>query len=339
MRGIGILPGPRAQYIDHLVPLCHLMEIPLLVTDPVVHDLIERYYPPLELRLVEPEDYLLDEALEGFDLFFYVEFSRLGSGSFQFHEYLTKKKARSVISLHGNSDKFWQIYWSERLIDEDVFLAYGPQLLEMLELKGIDKKPIISGNYRLEYYKAHKNFFDSKIPFKKEKTTILYAPTWTSMNRKSELRVNYSSFFDVYHDVFETIPDTFQLVVKLHPNTIRLMSLQVEEIKQTYPHIHFINEYPPIYPLLNQIDIYLGDFSSIGYDFLYFDRPLFFFKTKVKTPLQNCGICIQEAIYETILKNIEAAHSEKRKELYRHAYGDPKPLIQLREEIEKCVSI
>jgi len=339
MKGIGILPGPRAQYIDHLVPLCHLMEIPLLVTDPIVHDLIERYYPPLDLRLVESEDYLLDEALEGYDLFFYVEFSRCGNGSFQFHEYVTKSKARSVISLHGNPDKFREIYWIERLADEDVVLAYGPQLLELFQKKGVNKIPIISGNYRLEYYKAHQAFFDAKLPFEKEKQTILYAPTWTSMNRKSELRMNYSSFFDVYREVFERLPEAFQLVVKLHPNLIRFMSSEVEKIKQAYPHIHFIDDYPTIFPLLNQIDLYLGDYSSIGYDFLYFDRPLFFLKTKEKTPLQSSGICIEEEIYETIAKNMEAPLSEKRQQLYRHAYGDSKPLAQLKEEIEQCVSI
>lgn len=339
MKAIGILPGPRAQFIDHLVPLCRIMGIPLLVTDPMIQDLIERFYPSLDLVLVEPDDFLLDSVLDEYDLFFYVDFSRCGNGSFQFHEYVTKKKARSVISLHGNPDKFRQIYWIERLVDEDVILAYGPELIERLQQKGIEKTPVITGNYRLEYYKAHQDFFDSRLPFKKEKPMILYAPTWASTDQITECRVNYSSFFEVYREVFEGLPDSYQLVVKLHPSLLYCMSDEVEEMKQTYPHINFLDDYPPIYPLLNQADLYLGDYSSIGYDFLYFDRPLFFLKTKYKTPLQSCGIYLEKDIYKTIAQNLSAPLSEKRQQLYRYAYGDPKPLSQLKEEIERCVSI
>ena len=189
MKGIGILPGARAQYIDHIVPLCHIMGIPLLITHSMIQHLIERYYPPLELIFCDPDDYLLNSVLDEYDLFFYVEFSRCANGSFQFHEYVTQRKARSVISLHGNPDKFWQIYWIERLVDEDIILAYGPQLIELLQKKGVHKRPVITGNYRLEYYKAHQQLFDSQLPFKKEKPIILYAPTWTSKDQKTELRL------------------------------------------------------------------------------------------------------------------------------------------------------
>src|SRR5438105_1920604 len=39
----------------------------------------------------------------------------------------------------------------------------------------------------------------------------------------------------------------------------------------------FITDFPLIYPLLAKTDIYLGDVSSIGYDFLFFQKPMFFF--------------------------------------------------------------
>ena len=35
-------------------------------------------------------------------------------------------------------------------------------------------------------------------------------------------------------------------------------------------------EFPYIYPLLEFCDIYLGDCSSVGYDFLHLNRPMYF---------------------------------------------------------------
>src|ERR1700722_18764315 len=121
-KGIGILPGYRPHYLDHLVPLCQMMEIPLLVTDPWMGELASLYYPPMEVIVCDSEDFSLDAALEGYNLFFYVEFSKKGHGSFQFHEYVTQKRARSVISLHGNPDKYGDVHWLEKLSDEDIVL-------------------------------------------------------------------------------------------------------------------------------------------------------------------------------------------------------------------------
>lgn len=163
---IGILPGDTQSYIDHLVPLCSLLEIPLLVTERSIQHLIELYYPPIEIKFVEPEDYDLDPFLKEYDLFVYVDFFRKGNGTFQFQEYTAKKKARSLLSLHGNPDKFRTIYWIENLSDEDIVLAYGPQLKHLIREKGIEKELVMCGNYRLEFYKKHEPFFDQKIPLK-----------------------------------------------------------------------------------------------------------------------------------------------------------------------------
>lgn len=145
MKGIGILPGCRPSFIDHLVPLCALMHIPILVTERAIKELIELYYPPLEIQLVQPDDYILDEALKDYDVFFYVHFYRTGNKTFLFNEYFTRKQARSVMSLHGNPDKFHDMYWIENLVDEDIVLAYGPQLLELMKAKGVNATPIMCG--------------------------------------------------------------------------------------------------------------------------------------------------------------------------------------------------
>lgn len=313
VHAIGILPGNNLSYIDHLVPLCQIMGIPLLVTEPWVKELVELYYPPMEIVLASPQDYNLDPFLQEYDLFFYVDFFRKGNGSFQFDEYLSTKKVRSVFSFHGNPDKFFEIYWMERLEDEDIVLVYGPQLRDTLRKKGIQKQVLLCGNYRLEFYQKHRAFFDAKIPFKKEKNTALYAPTWSSKSRFSIFKTDYSSFFTCYREVLENYSEKYQLIVKLHPHMHLQMPEEVDEVISAYPHIFFLKNFPPIYPLLMQIDLYLGDYSSIGYDFLYFKRPIIFLGEKQTTPLQQ----------------------QSHEALYNDAFGDePIPLDQLRQEIE-----
>src|SRR5690606_38510599 len=105
--------------------------------------------------------------------------------------------------------------------------------------------------------------------------------------------------------------------------------------KADYSQIHFVDGFPLIYPLLKQVDFYLGDYSSIGYDFLYFDRPLFFLGALKQTPLQACGLTIKNSpIYETIKNASDTPYREKRKALYQHVYGDRKPLSELKQAIE-----
>jgi len=332
MKAIGILPEQHLSYVDHLVPLCQLMQIPLLVTDAWMKELIQLYYPPMEIILAEPHDFNLDPYLEGYELFVYVDFFRKGNGTFQFRDYFTTHKARSVMSLHGNPDKFWDIYWIEKLSDEDIVLAYGPQLLELLSKRGVDKQPLLCGNYRLEFYQMHEAFFDQTLPFRKgEKKTLLYAPTWTALSRKTEHRINYSPFFDVYRHVFETLGPKYHLIVKLHPHLVKLMPNEVEKVIQEYPEIYFLNEYPLIYPLLKQCDLYLGDYSSIGYDFLYFDKPLFFLEVQQLTRLHEYG----QRISKEELPDLEPPSFDRLK-LYSQVFGERKPLDQLKKEIESA---
>jgi len=330
-KGIGILPGHHPSYIDHVVPLCQILEIPLLVTDREIEALVERYYPPMSIVYAQPEDYDLDPYLKEYDLFVYVDFFRRASGSFQFQDYLSRKAVRSVMSLHGNPDKYWGMYWLEKLNDEDIILAYGPQLAELLKKKGISKKPVISGNYRLEFYHEHKEFFDHKLPFQKTKPILLYAPTWATLACHTPYQEQYTPFFDVYPTVFKTLSDRYQLIVKLHPHMIQMMPEKIEKMMQEYPEIHFLNDFPLIYPLLSQVDIYLGDYSSIGYDFLYYDRPLFFLETHGETALQAYGTRVS-------LNDLPhfAAQKLPCKNFYQHVFGPQKPLAQLKLEIENA---
>ncbi len=331
---IGILPGNHSGYIDHLVPLCAELGAPILVTDPWIKTLIELYYPPTRVVLAEPEDYCLDEALKGYDTLIYVHYSRLVHGGFIFHEYLVKQKLRSIFSFHGHPDKFRDLFWIEHVANEDVVLAYGPDLASLIDEKGVEKKPVICGNYRLHYFLENRDFFERRSPFKKEKPVLLYAPTWAGTNESIEIKKYYSPFFSVCSELFETVPNDFQLVVKLHPLLPKMFPDQVAEVKERYPHIFFLEHYPPIYPLLSSVDYYLGDYSSIGYDFLYFDRPLFFLGVDKPTPLQQVGRrVVPGKIYEMIREHREEPLSEARQALYKQTFAER---VDLKKSIELC---
>lgn len=340
MKGIGVLPSKCACHIDHLVPLCQILEIPLLVTDPLVKEIIDLYYPPMEVQIATPPDYCLDDALEGYDFFVYAEHFRKGNGAFHFVEYATRRRARSVYTLHGNSDKWRDIFWIERLLEEDVVLLYGPQMVDYLYEKGAARPVIRCANYRLAYYQKHAPFLDAKLSLPQGKPTILYAPTWASPSRFTEMRFDFSSYFEAHRYLFENVPEKFQLIVKLHPHMSFLAPEMIEEVKKTYPHLWFLEDSPLIYPLLNRIDIYLGDHSSIGYDFLHFNRPLFFLNNRQPTYLHRCGVSIEEKAYpdayEIIEENLatdQERFGEIRKEAYEYAFGRELPLEHLKQEV------
>lgn len=323
------------------------MGIPILVTDRWIKTLIELYYPPMKVLFMEPENYCFEEELSPYEAFFYVDHYRLGDQTFQFAEYFTRYRARSVYSLHGNSDKNRNIYWMERLADEDIVLLYGPQMIDFLKAKGVDKRIdhlIECGNYRLEFYRTHQSFLDAKLKLPKKGKTILYAPTWTSNNLKSQRRFDYSSFFEAARWVLESIPEKFQLIVKLHPHLVFLLPEAVEKIKERYqnhPQIYFLDDFPLIYPLLSQVDIYLGDYSSIGYDFLYFKRPMFFLNVKSPSFLQRCGVSIEEKDFPKLYEKIqeEKSLSQIQHEVYTYAFGRKKPLGTLKKEVEEALGV
>ena len=132
----------------------------------------------------------------------------------------------------------------------------------------------------------------------------------------------------------------------MHPNLTTFFPDEIEKIKKVYrahPQIFFLDDFPLIYPLLKQVDIYLGDYSSMGYDFLYFNRPLFFLSHK-PTLLQRCGLSLKEndfsALYSTIQKECDKQQSsldQIRRQTYHLAFGPRKSIPTLKKEIEEAL--
>lgn len=333
---IAISTGP-ATHLDHLGVLCILLGIPLIVTEESTYRLAKKYYPELQVFHKDPGDLSID---------FLAQFDRiLQCGQFwavelkPLIELLYGKKVRIIFCPHGNSDKGHSV---QKLPPQDIALIYGDQMQDLFKEKGVSASTLIrSGNYRFPYYRKQRNFFDAKADeevFSKldpRRRTLLYAPSWNDGE-------NFSSFFDGAEKTLKELVSKFNVILKLHPlleehhpaETIYI-SAQLESLSN----LALLREFPPIYPLLARSSAYIGDYSSIGYDFLAFDRPLFFLNPQpVSLTLHKCGLTLPvdgpiASFIEKRWGENQHTYSPLRRKAYHYAFGEEQIASKLRNEI------
>ncbi len=347
----GLLYGPELHHLDHLGPLCAILDIPLIVTEEKIATLAKRYYPHLKVILY---DYLViaEYLVSHYDIVFYSMPRDIFDEVFFFAQKMIQKRICAIWCPHGNSDKGASIFYMEALKKEEAALVYGKQMIDYLKKKGVFKQlkgHVITGNYRYQFYLKNLEFYtgiaarEISAKLKAATKTLLYAPTWQDYEKSS-------SFFDAIKPLIEKLPSNYNLIVKLHPNLILQEEFEVEEVIAKYEqrqNVLFLTDFTPIYSLLSLVDIYIGDMSSIGYDYLVFDKPMFFLNQNLRD-LQNdiglylfrCGQEIKPEQYRDIHQIIEhyfqyelRSFSEIRKEVYTYAFGHTKPLEKLKEEI------
>ena len=330
IRAAGLIYGQMAHHLDHVGPFCALIEIPLIVTEEEIASLARKYYPGLEVIYW---DYIQvpHNLVQQFDTIF----SSMPRPLFEDVFFLPMKLARKEISTvwlpHGNSDKGHASIFMEGLQHDHYALVYGKKMIDFLQEKKVFhqlKSCITIGNFRYTYYLKNKAFYDALaeqlLPF--DKKVILYAPTWKD-------KENSTSFYEACSILIDNLPEQYHLVIKLHPN---LNDLETDRIFYRYenaPRVLFLKDWPPIYPLLNKAAIYIGDMSSIGYDFLTFNRPMFFLNQNNRDLLHDRGLFLHQAgvsltpeeypqIY-TIIEEEDKEHlSAIRQEIYSYTFGD-----------------
>lgn len=340
--GIALVPADSVNHLDHIVPLCSLLEIPLIADPHFLQTPLSHYYPQVNPIYIDNHVELLDTIARNTSVLFVTSASYKSELS-PMLELVYGKNILFWYCSHGNSDKS-----VEGFRYQDFAFTYGNEMEKRLEEEGILTNllgTIKTGNYRLSFYQQHRAFYDALIEkevfeaFEKKQTTLLYAPTWDDLE-------DSSSFKKMGKEVIETLPSHLNLVVKLHPWTVRNNQealLLFEEAYGALSNVVILKQCPLIYPLLNRIDLYLGDYSSIGYDFLYTLRPMFFFETesaKKKTSyasyLHQCGHVIPKdtPLYSTIEKKIPTDQilNEKKKRLYQQTFADIDPL-QLKKHV------
>jgi len=342
----GLIYGPNLHHLDHLAPLCSLMQIPLIVTEEKIAILANRYYPELKVIYL---DYMAapQHLVSHFDLIFCSTPRDLFDEIFFLMQKLCQKRVHTIWCPHGNSDKGNEIFYMEALKKEEAALVYGKQMIDFFKRKFVFdqlKGYVITGNFRHQFYLKHRSFYDTiaekeisrRLP--KAEKTLLYAPTWQDYERSS-------SYFDMTPLLIEKLPENHNLIIKFHPNLHLQSEFQIDEWIEKYQdrkNLLFLLDFPPVYPLLNLVDAYIGDTSSIGYDFLTFDRPMFFLNQNKRDGLYlfRCGVEIPFDQYADIHKIIGEYFqfelrnfSEIRKEVYAYAFGHSKPLAEIKKEI------
>lgn len=340
--------GDTISKLDHLIPLCHLFNAPLLLDSSFSYQLAERYYPPTRLILVKHEEYL--PCLSNFHLFFASD--KYSSYTLQtLYDLIANKNLYFFYCPHGNSDKGFIHKTMNQLDFHNLSLIYGEQMRQRIyhmDLYSQIHALVTMGNLRKRFYQKHKNFFtliiknDLKLP-RKSRYTFLYAPSWQDAEHST-------SFFTICKYLIKHIPSSDHLIIKIHPLLLTYNLGYVTHICEKYKdkkNVQFVQENPLIYPLLEYIDIYLGDVSSVGYDFLFFNRPMFFFDVRIRPPnesktLFRCGIEVPLQYFKNpyffIFSKLEENRKKSgiRKEIYNFVFDKDPTDYELKQNIIKA---
>ena len=301
-RIVAISSGP-STHIDHLAPLCDLLNIPLILTEPDHLAIAKKFYPMIQAECISLGDLTLDRIAKSFDVVIQTGSKFWGMEILPMLDLLFNKTLRVIYSPHGNSDKE---NLHQGATEKDIEFIYGPQMRR----DAISKNLVETGNLRLFFYKKYKSHFDSlaKPFFFSEKKSVLYAPTWKSV-------MTETSFFEETDAIVKQFADSFHLLVKPHPRLEENNPGKYYHLLEKYKDkVQFILDFPTIYPLLEKTDIYLGDYSSIGYDFLYYNRPLFFLRGGGE--LQSAG-----KLFTGSLDDPQTELNDVREDLYEFAFG------------------
>jgi len=339
----GLVYGQDSHHLDHIATLCACLDIPLIVSDEALEQQAKRYYPQL-VTFLFPYLILPQKIIESYDLILTTMPLPVFNSFFSLAKQLTNKNPLSVWCPHGNSDKGKTSFFMETLRQENAVGVYGQKMLDFLkEKKALSQacQLISLGNYRYSFYQKHQNFYKKLIEKEvlsklvKNQPLYLYAPTWDDHE-------SGSSFHFAIRSLLENLPNSINLVIKLHPNTLLAEDMAVKRLiwkYETEPNVLFLEDFPLIYPLLDIADLYIGDTSSIGYDFLAFNKPMFFLKTQGVNPLQDlhvCGTVLQKddlpLIYTKIQESLATDTSlfaKKRKDIYAYTFQEVNPFEQI----------
>lgn len=352
-KGVGLLPATNIHHADHLGVICVIMGIPLLFIDEADREIAKKYYPGLHTEIAEFNEFNQEYLITNYDVLYMSdywpkeEFHR----SYELLEKKYSKRLRCVHCPHGFSDKG---FFLKECVNEDITLVYGQNMLDLFKHENVLdklKNYVMTGNYRYTYFKKHREFYDRIVQeeifnrLDRSKPTILYAPTWLDGQ-------NSTTFFDVPDHLFSKLPNEYNMIVKLHPH------LELDDVAKYYhiigkysekANILFIKDFP-VYPLLANTDIFISDLSSMGYDFLPFNKPMFFLNRHRRDQqndrglyLYRCGMEIvpedYSRIYQIISDNIKddsKKFGKIRADVYKYTFGEERSFHDIKSNIVKA---
>ncbi len=325
MKTLGLC-HPSFFILDHLAPLSYYFDIPLVCFDPKILEMAQKYYPSLNIRYEESMEKSVLSYLQEYDLILHSMLS-WSTLAISLREILGRPECRIAYMPHGNSDK--KRVMQDPHLKHDIFLVYGNHMLEMLSekiKKGDIHTAIPIGNLRARYYVDHKDFFDQiahqEIPITLGKKTVLYAPTW-------EDGENRFCFFEEAEKLCTALSQTFNLLIKPHPHIEEKYPVEYFLLKSRCEEkgVQFVEDFPHIYSLLSKVDLFIGDTSSMAYDFLFYDRPIYLVASAGKTLLEGCSFKLpsdEGQILPFIIETLERNQKElslERNQLFSYSFA------------------
>jgi len=323
--------------LDHIAPLASLLKIPLLANDEETARIANLYYPEVETRLYPDIEFKLKDIAAEFDLLFNCQY--WGPSFKDCLRSVFNKDVKLVFCPHGQSDKGYKSPTLALYEFQDAVLLYGDLLQEMLVELNIwprVKGHARVGNYRQVYHELYKQreakFAEEEIFAKLDlsRKTLLYAPTWKDADHAT-------SFFAEGERVIRELPSDWNLIIKLHPLLIErnpALCYRLSALEEKRPNFLVVHEFPLVYAMLERIDAYLGDYSSIGYDVLSFRKPMFFWQSPELPParLHSCGQIVDRSqnVFTQIERGMEKAQDfmPLQEALYNHSF-DVAPNLSL----------
>ncbi len=308
MRVAGLIFDDSLHYLDHLAPFCAQAKCPLVICEPELAEIASHFYPDLDVRTIPIWEVKLPKYTLTCDTQPFLQ------------AYFPGQTTQILWLPHGNSDKGWNTSSFEALQGE-IALIYGQRMIDFMTAKRVFPKIVRIGNFRLQYFRSRL----AKEPTSK---IFLYAPTWDDAEKNN-------SFWTAFPYLAARLPDDCHLWIKLHPNTVRKFGPEIEVLigKYSKKNLSFLPDDPPIYPLLAKCSAFIGDMSSIGYDFLAFNRPMFFLNANPSLPLHKCGASMNPATFDFTLVN---EYSDFQKELYRYTFDS---MPNLKETLDALCSL
>lgn len=199
-----------------------------------------------------------DCDLDGYDLILTPTFLRPGE---------TGKRIRIVQIFHGMSDK--PFTYERNFSRYELCLCAGKRQVDRLVAHTVNS----SARWKLIGYPKFDNPLTIPRLFDNDRKTVIYCPTWRKQGLSSIDRFLSSP------EAIAAIADTYNLIVKPHPNIFNpsrdFFDRETVDMLERTPGITLVHS-GNVMPFFDQADLFVGDISASGYEWLYFDRPMVF---------------------------------------------------------------
>jgi hypothetical protein len=177
------------------------------------------------------------------------------------------KNTKAVQIFHGMSDK--PFTYERDFSDYLLCLCVGQRQADRLRQTPCNKDM----KYKLIGYPKFDNPPTTAPLFDNGKKTVIYCPTWRKENISS-----IEIFLDNL-DVVAEITKDYNLIVKPHPNIFnpdrQFYDSSIVDRLQQLPNIKLIKS-GNVMPWYAQSDLFIGDISAAGYEWLYYNKPMVF---------------------------------------------------------------